>query len=174
MLRRFARDRRGLAAIEFGLIAPIMLATYMGVAELTLGMMAQRRAAHAASVVADLVAQTAQINGTQMNDIFRIGGAILDPFPANTLQMRVTSITANAQGSPKVQWSQGSGMDALTAGSTATTPANLLAAGDSVVMAEVRYTYDSPMAYLLPNASTFTDTYYLRPRRSSAVTWTAG
>ena len=48
MLKRFSRDRRGSAAVEFAFIAPIMLLMYFGLAEMTQAMMASRRAHHVA------------------------------------------------------------------------------------------------------------------------------
>lgn len=173
MLRRFAADRRGVAAVEFALVAPVMVILYMGLAELTLAMMAERRASHAASVVGDLVSQSSQVSATQMTDIFKVGGAILQPFPATNLKMRVTSVKADAQASPKVVWSRGSGMTALTANATApAVPANLLAAGDAVVMTEVSYTWSSPLGKTLPTPHTFSQTYFLKPRKSPEVVFT--
>jgi len=172
MLRTFGADRRGVAAIEFALIAPVMIMLYLGLAELTLAMMAERRASHAASVLADLVAQSSQMNTAQMTDVFQVGDAILAPFPASTLNMRVTSVKADANAVPKVVWSRGDGMTALGAGATATAvPANLLAAGDSVIMAEVSYTWDSPLKTTIPNALNFRQTFYLKPRKSPEVVW---
>ena len=40
-LARFGRDQRGLAAVEFALLAPIMILLYCGLGELTLAMMAE-------------------------------------------------------------------------------------------------------------------------------------
>lgn len=172
MLRTFGADRRGVAAIEFALIAPVMIMLYLGLAELTLAMMAERRASHAASVVADLVAQSSQMNATQMTDVFQVGDAILAPFPASTLNMRVSSVKADVNAVPKVVWSRGDGMTALGAGATATAvPANLLASGDSVIMAEVSYTWDSPLKKTIPNALRFRQTFFLKPRKSPEVVW---
>lgn len=170
----FLRDRRGIAAVEFALIAPILVLLYCGLAELTMAMMADRRVAHTASVIADLVAQTPQVANSDLTDIFTVGGAILNPFPAAPLKMRITSVVADVNAVPKVAWSDGQGMAALPVNSTANVPANLLAAGDSVVMAEVQYAYTSPLQIVLPNALNFTSTYYLKPRRSPSVTLVAG
>jgi Flp pilus assembly protein TadG len=175
MLRRFRDDRKGVAAVEFALIAPIMLAMYFGLAELTLAMMAERRASHAASVVADLVAQSTQVNAAQVTDIFTVGGVILKPLPAAPLKMRITSVKADAAGSPMVIWSQGNGLTALAAGGTPTGfPTGLLAVGDSVIMAEAAYTYTSPLQQLMPDPVTFNRKFYLRPRKSAEVSWSTG
>ena len=51
-------------------------------------------------------------------------------------------------------------------------PANLLAIGDNVIMADVSYGFSSPLRMTLPNVLTFQDTFYLRPRQSTSVTFT--
>lgn len=174
MLKRFKTDERGLAAMEFALITPVMMLLYYGTAELTIGMMAEQRASHAASVVADLAAQESTLNTARMTDIFSVGAAILKPFPTASLKLRVTDVKADNMGVPKVIWSRAQGLSQLSTGAASGFPAGLLAAGDAVIMAEVEYTYDSPIHQALPNALTFHEKFYLRPRRSAEVTWDAG
>lgn len=172
-LRRLRSDRRGAAAIEFALIAPVAILLYAGFSELTMAMMAERRAAHAASVVADLVAQEQTVSTADMTDIFNIGNAIMVPFASAPLRLRVTSVVADVNGVPKVSWSQGHGLGALTAGATvAGFPPTLLAPGDSVIEADVQYAYTSPLQMTLPTALTFSNSFYLRPRRSNSVALT--
>jgi Flp pilus assembly protein TadG len=163
MLRRFGADRRGLAAIEFALAAPIAVLLYCGFAELTM-------AAHAASVVADLVSQSTQVSATDVSDIFTSANAIMNPFPSAPLKLRVTSVVADANGIPRVAWSQGQGMGALTGGvAVSSFPPNLLVAGDSVIMADVQYAFTSPLQMTLPSPVTYSNTFYLKPRRSTSV-----
>lgn len=173
-LSRFARDARGIAAVEFALLAPVMVLLYCGLAELTMAMMAQRRVAHVASVVADLVAQSQTVKVSQVTDMLSVGGPILSPFSPTPLKMRVTSVVADTNAVPKVSWSQGQGLTALPVNSTVTVPNNLLAAGDSVIMANVQYAFTSPLQLVLPNAITFSSTFYLRPRSGSSVSLVSG
>jgi Flp pilus assembly protein TadG len=174
ILGRLRSDKRGAAAIEFALIAPVAILLYAGFAELTMAMMAERRAAHAASVVADLVAQEPTVSTADVNDIFNIGNAIMTPFATATLKLRVTSVVADVNGVPKVVWSKGhGGLGALTAGNTvAGFPPTLLVAGDSVIQADVQYAYTSPLQMTLPSALNFSSSFYLRPRRSPSVALT--
>ena len=144
-LRGARSDQRGAAAVEFALIAPVAILLYCGFAELTMAMMAERRAAHAASVVADLVSQTPTISAAQVNDVMRIGNAIMTPFPAAPLKLRVTSVTADVNGVPKMQWTKVSGgMSAMPAGTVAGFPPTLLAAGESVIQADVQQPSSTP------------------------------
>ncbi|MGZ3403110.1 MAG: TadE/TadG family type IV pilus assembly protein [Phenylobacterium sp.] len=170
MLRRLGIDQRGVAAIEFALIAPVAIALYMGFAELTMAMMADRRVAHAASVVGDLVAQSPSVAPSDLTDIFQVGSQIMSPFTATPLKMRITSVVADANGVPKVAWSKGSGMTAMTVGTAAGgVPANLLQAGDSVIQADVSYSYVSPLGFTLTAPIAFSNTFFLKPRQSGSV-----
>lgn len=171
LLSRLRRDKRGVSAVEFALIAPALIAFYFGLAEFTQAMMAERRASHVAAAMGDLVAQSTQISSATISDIFTIGATIMSPFPTSTLKMRISSVTANSTGTAnKVDWSSGSGMTALTTGSTVTLPSGLVSASQSVIMSEVTYTYDSPVDKFIPTPIVFTKKFYLRPRKSDQVT----
>jgi Flp pilus assembly protein TadG len=170
LLKRLGRDRRGGSAVEFALIAPAMIAFYFGLAEITQALLAERRAGHAASAIGDLVAQSSSISNTELTDIFQIATTIMQPYPTNTLKMRVTSVKANAAGATTVAWSNASGMTAYAAGAALPVPAGVIAANQSVIMSEVTYDYDSPVNFFMPNAVTFSRKFYLRPRKSDEVT----
>ena len=171
--QRLVRDERGVSAVEFALIAPIMVLLYLGLAEITLAMMAERRASHAASAVGDLLAQSTQnVTNAGVNQVLYIGVASLRPFPTAQLSMRVTSVKADATGAPKVVWSkaQGPALSKLGAGSTVSgLPANMLAADESLIMSEVRYSYNTPLYKVIPRTLNFQDKFYLRPRRADVI-----
>jgi hypothetical protein len=166
-------DRRGSAAVEFAFVAPLMLLIYYGIAELTQGMMADRRMSHVASAIGDLIAQDTNVTAAEMTDVFNVGNAIMAPFATATLAMRITSVKADAGGTPKVIWSQAKGsLSGLTVGATASIPANMLAANESLIMSEVKYVYASPIKKVLPTDITFNQKFYLKPRKTSEVTYT--
>lgn len=169
-LAKLRRDNRGVSAVEFALIAPAMIATYFGMAEISQALLAERKAAHAASAVGDLVTQSSSVSTADVTEIFNIAATIMSPYSTASLKMRVSSLTADAAGTPKVDWSSGSGLTALSTGATVTgVPTGLMTAGQSVVMSEVTYTYDSPVNMIMTNAVTFNRKFYLRPRKSDKV-----
>lgn len=163
LIRRLTGDECGVSAIEFAMIAPILIAFYMGMTEFCQGFMAQKRMSHVSAMVADLVAQEDQVAAVMVDDIFDIGGLLMKPFPTAALQQRVSSVT-NVGGTPTVDWSRGDGMTPRAVGSTMTLPPDLVSAGESVVVAEVTYDYDSAADYLMPGLTRFSHSYYLRPR----------
>jgi Flp pilus assembly protein TadG len=168
MLKRFSKDSRGTAAVEFAFVAPIMLLMYFGMAEMTQAMMASRRASHVASTVGDLVTQSSSLNQAAVDDIFLIGDAIMKPFPTGTLSMRFSSIKADNVGTLSIACTKHKGsFTDLT--STDGLPAGILPNNSSIILAETSYTYNSPLKQTLPYPITFTSTYYLKPRKSSEV-----
>lgn len=167
-LRRFRDARDGVSAVEFALIAPLMILIYFGMAELCQGFMAQKRVEHVASAVADLVAQDDQVDNAELADVFAVAGHVLAPYPTTGLKQRVTSISRNSNGTASVDWSANNGWSNRT--SPGTLPSNLIGNNESVVMAEVEYVYHSPMDYVMPEQITFRKTYYLRPRMTDKVT----
>lgn len=168
-LTRLRRDRRGLSAVEFALIAPLMIALYFGLAEFCQGYMAQKRLGHTASAVGDLVAQTDAVSPDQLTDVIGIGSLIMKPFSTDSLTIRISSVTRDASGVAKIDWSQADGVEPRLPGSNVTVPADLIANGQSLVMAEATYIYASPVQYLMPAATTFSSAFYLRPRRVEKV-----
>jgi Flp pilus assembly protein TadG len=165
--------REGLAAVEFAMLLPVLILGYIGLADAAEAMMAQRRADHIANTIADLTSQSTAVSAANLNDYFSIGALVMAPFPTNTLGQRITCITANSSGVPQVAWSVGSGsLTGLTPGSTVTVPDSLLSAGQTIIEADVSYTYKNQIAWVLPTSLTFNQTAYLRPRQSSTVAYT--
>jgi len=163
-LRRLRSDHRGVSAVEFAFLAPVLIAFYLGLAEMSQGLMAQRRVEHTASSICDLTAQAQALKSADLTDTFKVGQIIMAPFQTTTLTQRLSSVTVNSSGVAKVDWSQGSGIAGRSVGSTVSLPANVVTNGQSVIMSEVSYVYTSPVNYILKSPVTFTQTYYLRPR----------
>ncbi len=165
---RFRRDRRGVSAVEFALIAPILITFYFALAELTQAMMADRRAGHAASAVGDLVAQHNSITSRNLDGIFIIADKIIEPFPVDTLKIRVSSVSQSTAGVKKLEWSYANKRQTKLT-KIPTLPTGLLGDGQSVIVAEASYTYDSPLDYVLQDGVQLSKTYYLRPRKTDKI-----
>ncbi len=174
-LRRLPRDQGGATAIEFALIAPIMILLYFGLVEFSQGFMAQRRASHAASVVSDLIAQSEQTSRAGIDAVFAVGGLIMRPFPASELSVRASSIAVDANGKATVEWSHGNGKalaplqrdDPIT-----DLPSDVVEKEQTIIMGETEYVYQSPFAAVLPKPVTLSRRYFLRPRTVDRVVCT--
>lgn len=168
LLRRLAADESGISAVEFAMVAPVLILFYMGMSEFCGGFMAQKRMSHVTSLVADLVAQEKSVTPTALGDIADIGGLVMKPFSTGSLHVRVSSVTLTS-GVAKVDWSWADGMAARAAGETFPVPAGLITEGQSLVISEATYDYDSAADYLMPGLTRFNRSYYLRPRHVDRV-----
>jgi len=168
--RRLWRDCGGVSAVEFALIAPVMITILFGSAEISLALIADRKVTQTASTVADLVAQDDIITADEMTDIFTASSAIMQPYDTAPLQMRVSSIVMAADSSVTVDWSEGQNMAPRKSGSNVTAPSGLLQPNTSIIMAEVSYDYTPALGDFLKAPIGMGDTFYLRPRRALKVT----
>ena len=181
-LKRFGRDGDGLAAVEFAIIAPVLILIYFGLAEFCQAYMAQRRMGHATSQVADIVAQYQTVDAALVDDTFAIGVLVMAPFPTSAppaqpapapppqvrLRLRVTAITRGTDGVTRVVWSRGMGMTKRSG--VVAVPDGLIEKSESIIMSEGSYDFTSPLGQILPGKRTFTHSYWLRPRLVNEVT----
>ena len=82
LVRRFGRDGRGVSAVEFALIAPLLVTIYFAGIEVTTAVAVDRKMTLVAHTVADLVAQSSSITNSEMTDILNAAAAVSSPGPA--------------------------------------------------------------------------------------------
>ncbi len=168
-LRGFSKDRSGVSAVEFALIAPVMVLFYLGMMEISLALSVDRKVTSAASALADLVAQDDVITDDEMLDILNAGAAIIAPYDPDRFSVRISSISMNLTGDVEVDWSDASGMAPYGPGSAAPSPAGILFPGRSVIWVEVAYQYDAPFQEIGTGQYIIDESFFLRPRQSLVV-----
>src|SRR5262245_44457481 len=65
-LQRLAHDQRGVSAVEFAMLLPLMLTLYLGAVEISQAVAVDRKVTLAARSVADLVAQVTTVNNADV------------------------------------------------------------------------------------------------------------
>jgi Flp pilus assembly protein TadG len=170
-IRRFRRERRGVSAVEFALLLPVMLTCYLGGTEVTQGITIKRKTTIATRTIGDLVAQDVSITNAEMTAIFAATAAVVAPYPSANLKIVVSSITIDANNIARVTWSDASpGATARVPNSTVTLPTGLNQfVNTTLIWAEAEYTYTPPIGYVITGSMTLTDKLYLRPRLVNAI-----
>lgn len=166
--KRFRAADTGLSAIEFALILPVMLATFFGISEVANYIMAARKVATVASTAADLVSQDTSVDNGEMADIMNSLNVILQPFDVSKAQIRITEVDADSNGVTTVRWSDAVRTAPYTVGSAITVP-DIVPDDQGIVMAEISFTYTTLFGMYLRDGMTVSDTFYLKPRRSTHV-----
>lgn len=91
-VRNFWRCVRGVAAVEFGFIAPIMLIMLLGAVEVTRAVSIDRRFALVASTIADLVAREEQLSADDVDAIYEIVAQVMSPFDTEPLKISIVPV----------------------------------------------------------------------------------
>ena len=158
-----------MAAVEFALILPAMIALIFGAVEVTSALICKADVSNTASTAADLIAQESQVNTTDFNNVFSALGSLIYPFPSTSIKVVITSVIDDGHGGGKVDWSKTYHGTARSKGSAVAVPAGLLTTGGSVVLSEVTYTYTPLSNVLVRLPITMNDTFYSHPRRVAQI-----
>lgn len=172
-LEQLRRDETGVSAVEFALIAPVMLTLYFGAVEVSQAVGADRKVTLTARTVADLVSRVSTINNADMSNTLAASSSVMVPFSASNLKVTVSSVTIDANGKATIAWSDTLNGTARSVGSTITLPAALNVPNTSLIWSEVKYSYTPTIGYVVTGTLTLTDQIYMRPRLSNSVVRTA-
>ena len=172
-IRRLARDSRGVSAVEFAMLLPLMVTLYLGAAEISQAVGISRKVTLVARSLSDLVAQTASINNAEMSNVLNAAAAVAAPYDATLLKVTVSSVVIDAQGNAKVAWSDTKNGTARGVGESVTLPTALKIPNTSLIWAESQYAYTPTIGYVVTGTMTLKDQIYMRPRQSDNVTRTA-
>jgi len=168
-LQRFARDTRGLAAVEFAFILPLMLVLFFGTVELSSGVAVDRKVTLMARTLSDLTSQNISVTDNQLTNIFNASTGILSPYSAAPLKSTITELYIDPTTKiARVQWSKG---DAPRGSGTSVAIPTALQVGDSyLIYSEVSYNYVPAIGYVMAKAGiNLSDFSYTRPRQSQCV-----
>lgn len=93
--RRFHRDARGVAAVEFGLIAPILVLMLLGAVEITRAVSIDRRLTAVTNMVADLVAREEELAADDVTAIYDIARLVMSPYEAEPLKISLIPVRSS-------------------------------------------------------------------------------
>jgi len=168
LLARFRRAKDGLAAVEFAMLAPVLVALFLGSIELCNALNCQQKVGGMASTAADLVAQETAVARGDLSNVYSAVNSIVYPFSTAGLRIVITSIVDNS-GTSKVAWSCAQNGSPRSVGSTMTLPTGVMSSGGSVILAEITYPYTSTLSDYITGTVNMTETFYARPRRSTTI-----
>ncbi len=190
LARKLRADRRGVAAIEFAMLVPIMLVLFFGTVEFSVGVAANRKVSLMAQTLSDLTSRSISVSDADITNFFTAGTGIMTPYVApayNATSGQISELWIDpSTGNARVQWSKatGSGYVALAVGSTVTLPttnggdlivrdaSGAVVAGQYLIYSQVKFLYQPVVNYKIGGSAptfTLTDVSYTRPRQAACV-----
>jgi Flp pilus assembly protein TadG len=187
-VRRLAQSRRGVAAIEFAFIAPVLLVLYFMTMEVSQAIETNKKVGRAASMIADLITQQPTTSKSELDAIMQIGLATMQPYNRSQLAIYITGVQISNDATAKatVAWSRemingttGPNPD-LPVGKETTVPTELKIAGTFLVRVQSKLDYRPVITWTADAKQTLgllsafdninmAEQYYLRPRMSDSV-----
>ncbi len=102
--RLLVRDQRGVAAVEFAFIAPLLLSLYFVTIEVSQAIETSRKVGRVGSMVADVITQQQSTTVSEVDAVMKIGEALLQPYNRSKGTIIVTAIEIADK--PTVVWSR--------------------------------------------------------------------
>ncbi len=163
LLSRFRRRQDGVAAVEFGFIASIMVLMLVGIIDISNAVSQNWRMAQLNRTLADLSSQVPSLTNAEVTAIFAASAATLSPYTGPMPTMVISSVWINNAGQARVCWSVSNvSGGALAAGSAVTLPNTAMATPNtSYIMSSTRMIYDG---YISPNFTMDSKSLFFRPR----------
>lgn len=173
LAKKLDGDNRGVAAIEFALIAPIMISFYFGLSEISMAISADRDVTHGASVAGDLATQATELDRLDIEDIMNATIEVLNVRDADVADISIDLTSFQMVGGTRQTIGRarlGANLGAYNANSISN---NMLNNTSGVVVARVRLAY-SPLTFKFMSNVNLDETFLLKPRKSLAVPFNDG
>jgi Flp pilus assembly protein TadG len=175
--RRFGRDERGVSAIEFVLIFPLLVGMLAGTVDIGQALTVSRKMNQVASTLGDITSQQGAWTATDIDAIIAGSATIIEPFNKTDLKIDLAILDVNSSLVAKVNWARGYNKTALAknAASPVTIPTNIAQSGVQLIAVKATFTLTTPFSKLLQPVTGVTTynyqkTYIMRPRNGDAIT----
>jgi len=169
--RRFAASTRGVAALEFAMVLPVLAVIFLSTFDGGRGLAAYMKVRAATYALAEITNQYATIQSSDMTAILGASSVVMAPYNSATPVVTISQIKINSSGVAKIEWSANQGGTARTVNSTVTVPTSLNVNSSYLIFAEVSYTYTPLFGFFGSSGITLSDNLYVTPRSVSCIVY---
>jgi Flp pilus assembly protein TadG len=169
ILHRFSRDRRGVAATEFALIAPALIFLVMGVLEMSMRFRASEEASRYVHQVADLISREEDLTNDTLNEIYKASIQMMKPLDTtNNLDLDISSVMFKTNAAtPTIVWRRVAGTAVAFSAAEA---AGMGVKDETVLRIGIRYRYTSVLSSMFGGAAMNIEREaFARPREERVV-----
>jgi len=166
------KDCRGVAAIEFAMVVPLMLVLFFGTVEFSTAVAIDRKVTTMARTLSDLTSQNKSVTDTQLTNIFNASTGVMAPYSPTPVTSKITQLYIDTNLVVHVIWSVGAVPHKST--EILPVPPALKVAGTYLIYSEVSYLYKPVIGYVMAkDGIDMSDFTYTRPRQSTCVLYNA-
>ena len=170
MWRRFADSTRGVAAVEFAMVLPVLAVIFLASIDGGRAIAIYMKVRAATYAVDAITNQYATVHDTDSQAILCATSTVLAPYSTSPLGITISQITIDSKGNATISWSDTQGGTARAKGSSMTVPTNLKVPNSYLIFGEVSYSYQPLFGYFGNNTViSLSDNLYATPRISALI-----
>ncbi len=170
--RDLAGDRRGVAAVEFALVVPVVIVVYLAGFEVMQASTVYRKLTDTTVQIANVTAQYTTMSSTDVSNVMGASAQIMTPYPTTNLSIVLSEVTTDNSGVGKVTWSQQYQGTALATASTVTMPSGYQTPNTSYILVQTTYSYQPVIGGAFVSPISMTNQIFMLPRSSSSIPYT--
>lgn len=163
-------DESGIAAAEFALVFPLLMAMMIGVFDVGTAIVTNQKSIAAAQIIADLVAREPTVDTATLDDAYQAGLRAIEPYPTDAFGVSISGVEFDNDDNPQLLWEQSYNM--AGASNATNRAATLGTSGDGVVVVVVRYSYTPVFGNTVIEDIEMEEAAFARGRRTSVVSRT--
>jgi Flp pilus assembly protein TadG len=170
------RDTRGMAAVEFALVAPILVTMLVGAIDISRAVALNQRVGLVTQMVADLAARETQLTASDVEAIYDIAGLVMAPYPTLDLKIAIIPVmSATDDARNTVVYPSTTNRPTYPAGSELPKcqayplAEGFLKANESLIVVETTYKYEPLWAKMIIEPITWHKKAYAKPRKALCV-----
>jgi Flp pilus assembly protein TadG len=175
--RRFIAARRGIAAVEFALVLPVLVLLFLGSVDAGRAISLYMKVRAATYTLDAITNQYTTIQSTDMTSIVGATAVVLSPYSSSPTVVTISQISVNSSSNATVSWSYSLNGTALTQGATVTVPSGFSTCNSYpcfLIYGQVSYTYTPLFGYFTPSVLNLSDSLYVTPRSSECIFYLPG
>lgn len=169
--RRLAGDRRGVAAVEFALVVPVVIIVYMAGFEVMEASTVYRKLTDTTVQLANVTAQYTSLTQDDADNVLGASAQIMTPYPTANLTITLSEVTVNSGGAGQTTWScqWPSAGSCQTQGGTVSMPAGFQTPGNSYILVQTAYEYEPVIGGAFIKPIKMTNQIFMLPRSSPTI-----
>lgn len=174
------RDDSGIAAIEFAMIAPMLLLMLFGITDIANYFAVDRKVTQIAQTMSDLTSRYTTVQESDITNFFTVAGAMVNPYDKNSLKAMIHQIYLDPNTkTAKVVWSRATpGVTPLAKNAVYPVPNGLVSkdasgnwlANQYLIVGDVNYKYVPTIGWVVSKAGiNASETAFTKPRQMTCV-----
>ncbi len=174
------RDDSGIAAIEFAMIAPMLVLMLFGITDVANYFAVDRKVSQIAQTISDFTSRYTTVQESDITNFFNVAGAIVNPYDKNSLKAMIHQVYLDPNSkTAKVVWSRATtGLKPLDKNTVYPVPAGLVSKDSSgnwlanqyLIVGEVNYKYVPTIGWVISKSGVnASETAFTKPRQMTCV-----